>query len=75
MDPTNYAAEFTGLLNNVIVYLLGVFSGVIGVLYNIKPEDQAKSIDQSVKVSKEIGAVGMAILEDKLSESPDADNN
>jgi hypothetical protein len=72
----DYAAEYTGIINNFVVFILGgVIGAVIGVLFNIKPEDQRKAIDQSVKVSKEVGAVGMAILEDKLSESPNADDH
>lgn len=70
-DATNYAAEYTGILNNVIVYLLGVFSGVVGVLFNIKPEDQRKSIDQSVKVAKEIGALAFAEKEQSPEEAND----
>jgi hypothetical protein len=34
-----YAAEYTGIVNNLIVYLLGVFSGIIGVLWGIKQGD------------------------------------
>lgn len=61
----DYAPEYTGILNNVIVYLLGVFSGVIGVLFGIKQEEMAKNIDQSAKVSKEVGAVYFAEEKEK----------
>lgn len=71
-DSTNYASESMGVLNNIIVYCLGIFSGVVGVLFNIKPDEQRKNIDQSVKVSKEVGMVYM--VEQKEESVPEQDD-
>lgn len=70
-----YAAEYTGMLNNFMVFFLGtIVGGVIGVLYNIKPEDMQKLADVSVKTSKDIGLSAVAEQHDKLQESPKVDD-
>jgi hypothetical protein len=69
-----YAAEYTGIVNNVIVYLLGVFSGVIGVLFGIKNSEMTANIKASADVSKEIGAEKFVQMEiDKMEASANTD--
>jgi len=71
-ETTSYASEFTGMLNSILLISMGVFfSSLIGKIFSIKPEDMQKSIDQTVKVSKQ---AGLEMMVDKLQESPNTDN-
>lgn len=60
-DPSSYASEFTGIINNIIVFGLGAFfNSVLGKLLGIRNDEMSKAVDQSAKVSKEVGAVYFA---------------
>jgi len=75
-ETTSYASEFVGILNSILLIGVGVFfSSLIGKIFGIKPEDIQKSIDQSVKASKEIGLEKTVQLHiDKLQASPNTDD-
>lgn len=74
-DPTSYASEFTGLINNIVVFGLGAFfNSVLGKLFGIRNDEMNKSIEQSSEVSKKIGLSAVAEQHDKLQESPNTDN-
>ena len=74
-DPNSYASEFTGIINNIIVFGLGAFfNSVLGKLLGIRNDEMNKSIEQSTKSSKEVGLSAVAEQHDKLQESPNTDN-
>jgi len=73
-NPNNYASEYTGILNSLIMFGMGVFfSSVVGKLFGIKQEDIKANVEQAVKTSKDIGLSAVTEQHDKLQESPNAD--
>lgn len=73
-NPNNYASEYTGILNSLIMFGMGVFfSSVVGKLFGIKQEEIKANVDQAVKTSKDIGLSAVAEQHDKLQESPKID--
>lgn len=73
-SPNNYASEYTGILNSLIMFGMGVFfSSVVGKLFGIKQEEIKANVEQAVKSSKEIGLSAVAEQHDKLQESPKVD--
>ena len=75
-DPNSYASEFTGIINNIIVFGLGAFfNSVLGKLLGIRNDEMNKSIEQSTKTSKEVGLKAVAQQHDELLESPEVDND
>jgi len=76
LESNSLSLEFVGILNSILLIGVGVFfSSLIGKIFGIKPEDIQKSIDQSVKASKEIGLEKTVQLHiDKLQASPNTDD-
>lgn len=73
-SPNNYASEYTGILNSLIMFGMGVFfSSVVGKLFGIKQEDIKANVEQAVKTSKDIGLSAVSEQHDKLQSSPDTD--
>lgn len=73
-NPNNYASEYTGILNSLIMFGMGVFfSSVVGKLFGIKQEEIKANVEQAVKSSKDVGLSAVAEQHDKLQESPNTD--
>lgn len=73
-DPGSYASEFTGILNSIIMIGIGVFfTSVVGKLLGMRNDDVQKNIEQTSKISKEIGLSAVAEQHDRLQESPNTD--
>lgn len=69
-DPSSYASEFTGIINNIIVFGLGAFfNSVLGKLLGIRNDEMSKSLEQATTASKQIGLSAVAEQHDKLTES------
>lgn len=73
-NPNNFASEYTGILNSLIMFGMGVFfSSVVGKVFGIKQEEIKANVEQAVNSSKEIGLSAVAEQHDKLQESPKVD--
>lgn len=48
-----YAPEFTGIVNNIIVYLLWVFSGIVWVLWWVKKWEEDKAPEEMMTLPNE----------------------
>lgn len=74
-DSNSYASEFTGIVNNIIVFGLGAFfTSVLGKLFGIRNDEMKQNMEIATKASKEIGLSAVAEQHDKLQESPNVDN-
>jgi len=65
-----YAAEFAGMINYLVVSFMTIFIGVMGALFGISQKDIKENVAQQKEVSKEIGAEKFVQMQiDKLDAS------